>query len=275
MVSLTQTINMPTTDPDALAKRWYADIKEDRNNFSFWFPKIAGCGIKVPKSVVMEVPMEMCQHFYMDEPDKDMDAIHDWVERNAMSKIREAFNRFPIFVKNGTFSNKFSYANCVPSNTVDGIAQAMVNINYDSLLLGAGGQAELVVRERLGMQDLQSTYRIYGGLPLRPEFRVFYDFDRHQLLYTAEYWDWGYCHKSITRDRTDGLVYEAAYQDLHEAYTAMLPEVEALVRENLAGVTGLSGRWSVDVMYVEQEFYLIDMALAQQSAYYDPQRISS
>lgn len=46
--------------------------------------------------------------------------------------------------------------------------------------------------------------------------------------------------------------------------------VEELVAEHMARVEGLSGPWSVDLMMTEAgEMYLIDMAVAEQSAYWE------
>ena len=66
-------------------------------------------------------------------------------------------------------------------------------------------------------------------MPLRPEFRVFYDFDRHQPLYVVNYWDWNYCHDAICRDYTDKIVYEAHYPQLLDQYNKYKDDVVKMV----------------------------------------------
>ena len=44
--------------------------------------------------------------------------------------------------------------------------------------------------------------------------------------------------------------------------------VSARVQEFIGSVKGLSGQWSIDVMQNCEDFWLIDMALAENSAYY-------
>ena len=35
----------------------------NKNNFSYWFPKIKNCGIKVPDTMIFKVPEEIRKHF--------------------------------------------------------------------------------------------------------------------------------------------------------------------------------------------------------------------
>ena len=135
-------------------------------------------------------------------------------------------------------------------------------------MFGAGGCTELILREYIPAGEKPC---IYQGMPLRPEFRCFYDFDQKKLLYTKNYWDWDYCHDAIAEDATDKIVYEKIYPDIEAEYTARLSEVEEMVTKYMPQVQ-LSGIWSVDIMYnsADDIYYLIDMAIARQSAYWDP-----
>jgi hypothetical protein len=107
-------------------------------------------------------------------------------------------------------------------------------------------------------------------MPLQNEYRVFYDFDSKQPLYIVNYWDWGYCHDAISRNITDKLVYECYYGRILEHYEENKDMVMEYVDKHMKNVTGLKGIWSVDIMEANGRFWLIDMAVGYDSAYWDP-----
>lgn len=246
-------------------------FKKDKNNFSNWFPRIKNCGIAVPNSVMIPVPEEVAKAYFMDNQERDLQTITDWVKKAVMPEGEKLMRSTPyIFVKNGTFSDKFTFRNCQCRLLLPEMVTAITEINYSSLMLGAGGISELVLREYIPSNN-QKIPCIYDGMPLRTEFRCFYDFDQKKLLYSVNYWDWDYCHDSIARNATDRIVYEAYYPQVEEEYRARLPQVEAMIRTHLKDVD-VTGIWSVDILYNAEDdtFYLIDMATAKTSAYWKP-----
>ena len=249
---------------------YYNDLKQDVHNVSYWFPKVANCGIKVPKTFVKEIPVELFGHLFIDHPEKDIDCIYNWVKNELIPSIPDEL-RGLIFIKNGAFSNKFDFSTCsIRCNPLE-IARSIAEINYASLMFDTGGNTEIVIRERIPY-DEQKTMTIYNGMPLRNEYRVFYDFDNRKALYVANYWDWNYCHDSISRNATDKLVYEKVYNELHAHYLFTHERVLKLVEEHMQDVD-LSGIWSVDILEDEQgKFWLIDMALGYRSAYWNPEK---
>ena len=55
----------------------------------------------------------------------------------------------------------------------------------------------------------------------------------------------------------------------------MQETVEQLVSKHMKSTEGLSGQWSIDILEDEAgKFWLIDMAIAQRSAYWDESKIS-
>ncbi len=276
------------TAHDSLKQIIEDDIKKtmskDLNNLSHWFPKIKDCGIQVPETLIFDVPENTTRAFWMEKQDRDRAIVTDWL-KDIYPQIKEMAHPY-VFLKNGNFSNKFEANDCiVKAFTLGQIVEAVININYTSMMFGAGGVNELVAREFIGFDETVVPC-IYNGLPFRPEFRVFYDFDTHKVLYSANYWDWDYCHDKITRNMTDKLVYEAMYPLIKEAYNAYHEEVEAMVGEAMKNVTGLTGQWSIDILqkkycrtvddngllcpgeFQKDIYYLIDMAIAQSSAYW-------
>lgn len=99
---------------------------------------------------------------------------------------------------------------------------------------------------------------------------MFVDFDTYNVLYSVNYWDAGYCEEMISRDATDRIIYGAAKDDLHIFHYEHRQEIEDLVSYDLFSKVPLTGKWSVDVLYddVADKYWLIDMALAEQSAYW-------
>ena len=133
---------------------------------------------------------------------------------------------------------------------------------------------------------------IYKGLPFRPEFRVFYDFDLHEVLFTVNYWDYEYCRPHLF-DATDKIIFDKMRPYIVHAYDLFKEKVASAVSQAMEGVTDLTGPWSIDVMLenypisiqeelvkdlsanyylkVEEEpqLWLIDMAKAECSAYWE------
>lgn len=250
---------------------YFNDLKNDVHNVSYWFPKVKDCGIKVPDTFVKQIPEEMLKHLFMDHPDEDIDYIYNWVKTELMPSIPKEL-RGLIFVKNGAFSNKFDFNICsVRYNALD-LTKAIIEINYASLMFDTGGNTEVVIRERIPF-DERITPTIYNGMPLRNEYRVFYDFDNKKALYIVNYWDWDYCHDAISRNVTDKIVYESAYASLEKRYEEHKDCVLDGISQKLTTIEGFKGIWSIDILEDENEhFWLIDMALGYRSAYWDPEK---
>lgn len=54
------------------------------------------------------------------------------------------------------------------------------------------------------------------------------------------------------------------------AYKKHKDSVQAMVADAMQNVHGLTGQWSVDILMDEEDkFWLIDMAIAQRSAYWE------
>lgn len=249
-----------------------APERDRMNALPYWFPKIEkpakNAGLKVPKTIWADIPVPVQRAFYMEGPD-DMATITAFVDRTVRPAIRDAGLGL-VFLKNGSYSHKFDARSaCLP--VMSDLPHAVMSIMYEAMLrcgFQYDGTDVLVMRERIG-HDPRNTPCIYNGLPFRPEYRVFYDFDAKRRIFTAEYWDKDYVYGKLY-DLTDKLVFDAWYDRIHGEYLSNKARVENLVETAMAGVSGLSGPWSVDVMQDENgDFWLIDMAVAEMSAYWD------
>ena len=141
---------------------------------------------------------------------------------------------------------------------------------------------------RTGALVPDNTYDyIYHGLELRNELRAFVDFDTKQILGICQYWDPDtmkhrfntYSDADMPTQKHDAVVF-GVYEDV---LTKRFNDTKDLIRDKLQVVVdnmGLHGQWSIDIMekksvkdYAEMtnesedDFYIIDMALAAQSAF--------
>lgn len=264
-------IRKPT--PEQLAeghKRFIRWQMENPNNFSYWFPKVAPHleerGIRSPKSKVIPVPENIMNACFM-ERKGDYELISEWIRVTVMPELLGA--EFPLFMKNGCFSNKFDFNKSCRLEAYDeeAITKNFVNLQGESLLYDTGGNMEIVFREFI--QPPKGTPAIYNGMPFRPEMRVFYDFDKHSYCYAVNYWDWDYCHDRIAEDEHDKEVYESYYPKLKEMYEYRMRYFLPRILAGLRRVDKMTGTWSLDFILDEHEAWFIDAAIAWQSAYWD------
>lgn len=258
----------------------YNDLASDKNNMSYWLPLVmlADCkDLRIPKTAIVPVPAEIMELFFMEKKgmtqNEMSEKVYEWVKNEFCPQAEAILGNGFWFLKNGSFSNKFDFSNChtLSSNPMR-MTQQILSINYTSLCFDAGGNTEMIAREYILPPD--GTPCIYYGMPMRCEVRVFYDFDKHKPLYHVNYWDWDYCYNAIAKNPTDKIVYAHEYPRVKTRYEEVAPFVTHLVADRMANVTGLSGIWSIDVMENEKDqFYLIDMAIGQRSAYWNPDRI--
>ena len=267
-------------NPEGTAPSFFKWLKDNPNNFSVWFPiitKLENQGISIPQSVVILLSIEETKAFFFDEGEKDEKRITDLVSQRIMPIIKEHFPEGDLFIKNGCFSNKFYFDKCCHVRypfSEDDIQKHLCQIQYDSLCFDTCGAMEIVIREYIKAEN-SSVGVIYDGMPLRPEIRIFYDFDNHRLYYDVNYWDWNYCHEAIAgRSEEDKINYENEYPHMMKKFISRREKYLPLIEKSLATVTGLKGQWSVDFMLDEDKCWLIDMAIASQSAYYDPEKMN-
>lgn len=249
------------------------DMSRDAMNaFPFWFEKIKdidpALGLKIPRSVCIPVPVDVRRAFYMESED-DFQAIDDFVEHTVRPAILEA-NLGLVFLKNGCYSHKFDAgSSCLP--LMSDLSHAVMTIMNEAMLR-CGFQydgTEVVVARKRVQHDAKSVPCIYGGLPFRTEYRVFYDFDKKSPIFAVDYWEKDYVYPNLY-DMTDRIVYDAWYPKVRARYDANWKAVQYLVSKAMSDVQGLSGPWSVDVMQDEQDnLWLIDMAVAEMSAYWE------
>ncbi len=259
---------------EADIRKMYADWRKDPNLLSFWFPKVRDCGFRVPETDIIPVPDDILHSLFLEE-EGDLARVEGFIRDTIMPRIKDmearTGGRIP-FLKNGCFSGKFDFQTCAPrDDRPETILKSFLTINQDAIAFGAMGATEFVIREKIRQNP--SIPRIYGGMPLSTEFRVFYDFTTRRPLYCANYWDEGYCRDAIGRHPKDLREYDRRLPALEKTYREQAPMAFELVRKTFSNVEGLKDVWSVDLLLdSDGGWWLIDMAQAHRSVYWDPGR---
>lgn len=239
---------------------------------------------RIPKTTIAKVPMTLLQLSRV-EYESLTAATLDVVDRWAQA----AFGLNPdgeYFIKTGTFSSKYDYRNAhvTGPHEVAQIGEYLLYIQSQAVemagplnepaMYGVSTTNEFVVREYV--PDTHDLPTIYMGLPLRCEYRCFIDCDTKELLGIHPYWDPKVMNHRF-RDwpdsdnphmRHDAVTYKLREPSLMREYEATKDLVAAHIGELLPGLE-LAGQWSLDVMKDDDDYWLIDMAPAERSTYYE------
>lgn len=237
----------------------------------------------IPETTIWRLPHELAQYLRIEYPNTTP------ASRALFNEIiSDVFDLKPdttYFIKTGTFSCKFEFANakCSEPDEMGGYFQVISNI---AMSLGAGECIDLVVREYI--EDAENNPTIYHGMPLRTEYRAFVDLDycepgstnpAPRVLGITPYWHPSVMEKALALASSDvGADFGHINDDYHtylehkhdlmdkfhvhrddvlDRLSALLPQLHK---------QGLRGQWSIDIMKNGDNFYLIDMALMCESA---------
>lgn len=263
----------------------YEILGMNKNSMSYWLPSLVeackGSGFfKIPKTTIAKVPISLLQLTRQEYGALTATTLHivDKWAKEAFRLNKES----EYFIKTGTYSSKFDFRNCyVHEGEVSELGEYLLFIHFQALqmaspltspiIYGVSTTNEWVVREYI--RDKESNPTIYKGLPLHTEYRVFVDCDTDCILGITPYWEPGMMKKRFSgggnvHEKHDYLTFCAHEQTLMQRYECnkgrVLSEIDKLIPK-----LGLSGQWSIDIMQNGEDFWLIDMAVAENSAFYD------
>lgn len=273
---------LETADVDALQ---HAIIDTNVNSIGHWLPALAAANadkefFKIPKTTYVKLPvtmLELTKNDYMSLTQTTKNIVDKWAMRVFSLDASKDY-----FVKNGVFSNKFDFRNChvCGEKEVKELGEYLLFIHFAACqmasalnhpcIYGPGTTTEWVVREFI--PDQENCPVIYKGLPLHTEYRVFIDCDTNRILGIHPYWDPEVMEKRFDEhrddhDEHDAIAYRAYESTLMEKYEKNKDLVNRKIAELMPDLN-LKGQWSLDVMQNGDDFWLIDMALAEQSAGY-------
>lgn len=268
----------------------YKIIDRNANSMGNWLPPLIEAVkkqdfFKVPATKILKVPLPLLQLTrleYMELTPATLRIVDEFCY-----KAFELDPQKEYFIKTGTYSSKFDFRNAhvVGEREVNELGEYLLFIHYQALchahydlsgrnqpvIYGMSTTTEWVVREYIPPQP--GTQEIYYGLPLRPEYRVFVDFDTDEILGISPYWKpelmkqrFGQSEDSNNPDKVhDYIIYSACEKELMKQYVSNKDLVCKKIQNMLQDIR-LSGQWSIDIMQNGSDFYIIDMALAKDSA---------
>ena len=266
----------------------YEVIGMNRNSMGHWFPQLVeACKgrdfFKIPATTIAKVPMPLLQltrQEYSGLTQTTLNIVDQW----AMEAFHLDENK-DYFIKTGTYSSKFDFRNAHvhgPKEVHD-LGEYLLFIHFQALMMasplsspciyGASTTNEWVVREYI--QDKEDNPSIYMGLPLHTEYRVFIDCDTKEVIGIHPYWDPDVMKQRFQQGiqqedvhmKHDYVTYAAHEETLMRRYKEHKDEVVQHVAEILPDLK-LTGQWSLDIMQNGGDFWLIDMGVAENSAFY-------
>lgn len=261
----------------------YQILNCNKNSIGYWLPKIVGISdFKIPNTKIIKVPLSLLQLGRVFEYNQITPTTFEIINRYCQ-KVFELDLDKSYFIKNGVYSSKFDFRNAkvTTPQEVRELGQYLFYIHQQSCqmanllnnisIYGCGTTNEWVVREYIE-SPVKET--IYMGLPLNTEYRIFVDFDRKTILSSNQYWDKEVMIRRFKENRNnhdvhDMITFNMASERLEKTYNENIHKVEEMVQKLLDNNIKMKGQWSIDIMQVENDFYLIDMALAENSYYYD------
>ena len=261
-----------------LAKQCYEDDRNYPENFSNWYPYIIDFGEFKHADIISNQIFTFEETQILEKEDNIKDV--NWNEiAEILKPTLDKMERSKLYsIKNGCFSNKFNFEDCI-STKLD-LMEKFWKINYASACLDTGGQTEIVVRELIPHTNNKERMTIYNGMPLRNEIRVFYNMEKEQIEYIVDYWDYDYCKDHLT-NVSDKIIFDYFHgkignnQDHNEfmGYVAE-PMLYEMIKTLKFDKDKLTGVWSIDFVYEDNSFWLIDMARGFRSAYWDLNKLS-
>ena len=264
----------------------YEVIGMNQNSIGNWLPPLVEAVQKqdffrVPATTIIKVPITLLQLTrcdYSQLTPATIAVVNRFCERVfRLDKSKE------YFVKTGTYSSKFDFRNAYVhgEKEVAELGEYLLYIHFSALqmasplcskkIYGVSTTNEWAVREFIS--DKENNPTIYKGMPLHTEYRIFADFDTKQIIGASPYWHPEIMEKRFGHDEDadsphqihDYIVFKAHEETLMQRYEANVDAVCDYM-ENMIQDIRLSGQWSIDVMQNGDEFWVIDMALAQNSA---------
>lgn len=264
----------------------YAMIGTNPNSMGHWLPALAKAVgkqefFRIPETTIINVPVTLLQLTRMEYGQLTPTTIQ--IVDRFCEHVFNLDEEQEYFIKTGTYSSKFDFRNAWVhgAKEVHELGEYLLFIHHQACMMaspltkpiiyGVSTTNEWVVREFI--PDKEENPKIYKGLPLHTEYRVFVDFDEGEVLAVAPYWDpetmktrFSKGADSQTPDKIhDYFIYQVHEDTLMRRFEEHKNEVREKIQAMLPDID-LHGQWSIDVMQNGEDFWLIDMAIAANSA---------
>lgn len=216
----------------------------DKNSLAYWFPRISGLGIPVPKTVLISCNQK---DIWTGEIDGLMSQLMDCASTLG----------YPVFMKTDLCAGKHDWKNTCYVKSASMLQNNLYRLaEFNELAGGAMGLPYnyIVLREFLNLETSFTAFP--GDMPINKERRYF--IRDGKVICHHPYWP-----KEAFEDRSESPNWETHLEFMNWETQA---EIKLLTQyaETVAGV--LPEFWSVDFAKAKSgTWYLIDMALGEQS----------
>lgn len=264
----------------------YQIIGTNPNSIGTWLPPLVDAVtrqnfFRVPATTIIRVPITLLQLTRLDYNSLTPSTI-TIVDRYCQRAFHLDESK-EYFVKTGTYSSKFDFRNAhvKGAKEVRELGEYLLFIHFLALqmasplntkqIYGVSTTNEWAVREFI--HDKEGNPTIYKGMPLHTEYRIFVDFDKQEIIGVSPYWHPEIMKKRFAHEKDadsphqihDYIIFKAHEETLMKRYEENIAVVCANLRLLLKNID-LTGQWSIDIMQNDNEFWIIDMGLAQNSA---------
>ena len=264
----------------------YRMLEMNPNTMGFWLPPLVESlygnkFFKIPDTKILRVPLPMLQLTRLGF--ETLNPVTKEIVNRYCKRIFKLDEYEDYFIKTGTFSSKYEFRNAHihSQKEINEAGEYFLFLNHLTCSMaaptngrcfyGANTTNEWVVREYI--KDKEGNPTIYNGLPLHTEYRVFVDFDTKKILGASPYWrsdvmKGKFKDVSSPQERHDYVIYQMHEDILEKRYQESIQTILDELKKVIPHVE-LTGQWSVDVMRNGDDYYIIDMALAENSALND------
>jgi len=229
----------------------------NKSSLVYWFPKIKGLGIPVPKTEIVPLTPEEIQTYHKCKEDT---VFFSRLNEQVRRAIQERF-QLPVFLKTDEYSNKHGWKETCFLNDLRNLDRNLAKIIEGSLtvdFLGPLPIEAMVVREFIPMKTGFHAFR--GEMPVNPERRYFILNGRVE------------CHHPYWIE--DAVVKGTGKEKLPENWRHLAKSMNYESPEEIAILTGYAQRvarvmpehWSIDFCKsLLKGWILIDMAEGDKS----------
>lgn len=231
----------------------------DRNNLSFWFPKIEAAGLPVPRTKLFTMPLDAQMDLWASFDGKEGDgSFKAWAE--TVKPIADEIG-YPLFLRSGHTSGKHEWEKTCFVESEAELQAHIGQIAYFSECVSFMGELPWetwAVREMLPTIPV-GICRRYGNMPICREFRFFVENDEVQCWHP--YWP----HHALDQG---GAQFNDGDKFDYEAFCTPA-DIRHLCDLARAAGRAVGGAWSVDLLETKRGWFVTDMAVAADSYHWE------
>jgi len=224
-----------------------------KNCISYWLPKLAeNTNIRIPETHIMRTDCEIGRCL-----EGNIDSLSFQTFLKSLGKLCDLIG-YPCFLRTGQTSGKHDWKDTCCLNSKGNLTGNVLALSEFSECAGFIGLPYDVWAVREMLPTVPLFHAFHGKMPITEEYRFFSINGKIQCRHP--YWPASCIREPSVDDWKEKL--EAAYATGTE-------QGEAFMQASLAIEAVPGDDWSVDVLWTENGWYVIGMALADQS-YHDP-----